>query len=79
MQEPKYYLDLAAFTLEKLKNLLKTSRLLPSQQILRENIDQRFALLEQNGIENLQQLQTALKTKAKSNPLPKKPACRSTI
>ena len=38
MQESKYYMDLAAFTLEKLKNLLKNSRLLPSQQILQEDI-----------------------------------------
>ena len=53
MQESKYYLDLAAFTLGKLKNLLKNSRLLPSQQIFQEDIDQRFACLAQYGIENL--------------------------
>ena len=65
MQESPYYLDLTTFTLEKLKKLLKNSRLLPSQQILLENIDQHFAILGQNGIENLQQLQNALKTKPK--------------
>jgi len=59
-----YYLDLCAFSLEKLKDLLKNTRLLPGQRILQENIDERFACLEQNGIENLQQLQKALKTKA---------------
>ncbi|MFZ6027414.1 MAG: DUF4332 domain-containing protein [Chloroflexota bacterium] len=58
-----YTLDLSAFTLEKLKNVLQSARLLPSQKILGENIDQRFALLRQHGIENLQQLQDALKTK----------------
>ena len=58
-----YYLDLCAFNLEKLKALLKSTRLLPGQRILQENIDERFACLKQNGIENLQQLQKALKTK----------------
>ncbi len=59
-----YTLDLSAFSLEKLKNLFKNARLLPSQKILKENIDERFSCLEQNGIENLQQLQKSLKTKS---------------
>jgi len=59
-----YYLDLNAFSIAKLKDLFKNTRLLPSQQILQENIDERFACLEQNGIENLGQLQKALKTKS---------------
>jgi len=37
--------------------------LLPSQQILKEDIDERFACLERHGIGNLQQLQMALKSK----------------
>ena len=64
MPESGYYIDLSTFSLEKLKNNLKTTRLIPSQQILREDIDVRFACLEQHGIENLQQLQKALKTKS---------------
>jgi hypothetical protein len=59
-----YHLDLSAFSLEKLKYLFKNTRLLPSQQILQENIDERFASLEQNDVDNLQQLQKALKTKS---------------
>jgi len=59
-----YYLDLRTFSLKKLKDLLKLTRLLPSQQILLEMIDERFACLEGNGIENLEQLQKALKTKS---------------
>ena len=59
-----YYLDLSEFSLEKLKTLFEYTRLLPSQQILLVNIDERFACLEQSGIENLQQLQIALKTKS---------------
>jgi len=64
MQTSGYHLDLSAFSLEKLKYLFKNTRLLPSQQILQENIDERFACLEQNGVDNLQQLQKALKTKS---------------
>ena len=56
MQNSGYYLDLTTFSLEKLQNLLKNSSLLPGQQILREDIDERFACLVQNSIENLQQL-----------------------
>ncbi len=59
-----YYPDLSAFSLAKLKNLLKTTRLLPGQQILLDNIDESFACLEQRGIENLEQLQQALKSKS---------------
>jgi len=64
MPESRYYLDLSAFNLKKLKNNLINTRLLPSQQILQDDIDERFACLERNGIENLQQLQKALKTKS---------------
>ncbi len=58
-----YYADLAAFSLERLKNLFKTTRLLPSQKILQENIDERFACLAQYGIQNLAQLQKSLNSK----------------
>lgn len=59
-----YYLDLGTLSLTKLKGRFKTTRLLPSQQRLLEKIDERFACLEENGIENLEQLQKALKTKS---------------
>jgi hypothetical protein len=59
-----YNLDLGTFSLTKLKNLLKTTKLLPSQQILLEKIDENFSCLEENGIENLDQLQKALNTKS---------------
>jgi hypothetical protein len=65
MTESGYSIDLSAFSLAKLLNIIKNTRLLPSQQILLENIDERFACLEDNGIENLQQLQGVLKTKAR--------------
>jgi hypothetical protein len=65
MTESGYYIDLSVFSLKKLKNTIQNTRLLPSQQILLENIDERFACLEDHDIENLQQLQGALTTKAK--------------
>ena len=63
MDDTGYYLDLEAFGLFKLKDSLVHGRLLPSQQILLEQIDERFAVLEQLGFENLEQLQKALKNK----------------
>ena len=63
MSTSNYYLDLSAFSLEKLKYLFETTRLLPSQQILQENMDERFACLERIGIENLAQLQEKLRSK----------------
>jgi hypothetical protein len=57
-----YHPDLSGFTLENFRERIKNTRMLPSQQILRENIEERFASLAQHGIENLEQLQTALRT-----------------
>jgi hypothetical protein len=63
MPEKGYAIDLSTFSLMKLKHNIENTRTLPSQKILEEDIDERFACLEQHGLENLQQLQTALKTK----------------
>lgn len=63
MQDSDYYLDLNTFSIGELKELLKNGRLLPSQQILLNDIDARFAFLQDRGIENLAQLQKALKSK----------------
>jgi hypothetical protein len=59
-----YYPDLSKFSIDQLKRILQNIRLLPSQKIIGEDIDNRFACLARNGIDNLQQLQDALKTKA---------------
>ena len=61
--EHAYQIELDKITLTKLKQLLKKGRLLPSQQVLKENLDERFGILQKAGIKNIQQLQTALKTK----------------
>ena len=59
-----YYPDLSAFNLDKLKSLFQTTRVLPSQRILQENVEERFDSLEEQGIHNLEQLRLALTTKA---------------
>lgn len=64
MSKSEYYVDLNSFHLKKLKYRLKNFRLLPSQQILRENLDEWFARMEEHGIENLQQLKIGLKSKS---------------
>ncbi len=63
MSTAGYYLDLNQFSITKLKDLLQQIRLLPSQQILLQDIDRQFAILREHGIENLAQLQSELKTK----------------
>jgi len=61
--ECRYQVDLERITLAKFKALLEKGRLLPSQQVLREDLDERFGILKEQGIENIRQLQLALKTK----------------
>lgn len=58
-----YYVDLAKISLEKFKKRLKTEDLLPSQQILRENIDEKFEVIKLQGLKNMEDLKKALKTK----------------
>ena len=63
MKTSGYYINLSTFSLEKLEGSLKSARLLPSQKVLQEDLENRFALLKKHAIKNLQDLQTALKTK----------------
>jgi hypothetical protein len=58
-----YQVELEAITLRKLGKLLQKGRLLPSQQVLEEDLEKRLRLLEKQGIRNVGQLQAALKTK----------------
>lgn len=67
-----FYIDLEKFTLKKFKNELKQTELLPSRQILKEQIDKRFAILEKNGVSNLQDLSIVLKTPKKTREFAKK-------
>jgi predicted flap endonuclease-1-like 5' DNA nuclease len=58
-----YYIDLEGFSLERFKEVLETKELLPGRVILKEELDERFGLLASMGINNLQELWDALKTK----------------
>jgi len=61
-----FYIDLEKFTLKKFKHELKQTELLPSRQILKEQIDKRFKILEKNGVSNLQDLTSELKSPKKT-------------
>lgn len=58
-----YYINLAAVTLDEYKQRLAENELLPSQQVLKEDIDARFAVFAGMGIRDAAQLRQALKSK----------------
>ncbi len=59
----QYYMDLEQFSLQKFRQILETKELMPGRRILRENIQERFAIVASLGITNMQQLTERLKTK----------------
>lgn len=61
-----YHIDLEKYSLDKFKKELYESELLPSRKILKDNINERFKILENNGIENLHDLKLSLKTPKKT-------------
>ncbi len=60
-----YHIDLSKYSLEQLKISLKYRDMIPSRLILKDDIDDRFRILSNNGIEHLAHLYTQLKTKQK--------------
>lgn len=60
-----YHIDLESYSLDKFRNDLETREVTKSRKPLKEDIPQRFALIKAQGIENLQQLSDALKSKKK--------------
>ena len=60
-----YHIDLDKYSLAKFKNSLQTRALIPSRVSLKDELDQRFKILEEHGITNLKNLIDALKTKPK--------------
>ncbi len=60
-----YYIDLEKITLDEYKAKLEVGYLPPSRMILKENINERFEVLKNNGINNLKELQQTLKQKNK--------------
>jgi hypothetical protein len=60
-----YYIDLSTISIGEYKTKLEESDLLPSRIILKEDINERFNRLENQGIKTVYELQQALKTKKK--------------
>jgi predicted flap endonuclease-1-like 5' DNA nuclease len=58
-----YTIDLTQFSLDRLRGLVETGEVLPGRRIIKEKVPERFAILASMGIENLQDIVDALKTK----------------
>lgn len=61
----QYQLNLANYSLQKLRKSLKSREMIPSRVILKDDIDGRFTILESKEISNLKELTDRLNTKAK--------------
>ena len=59
----QYYRNLEDFCLEEFKQRLATEEVMPARQVLKEDLDERFQVLENMGITNLQELIDTLRTK----------------
>jgi len=60
-----YYIDLQNIGIDVYKEILKSADLLPSRMVLKENIDEIFNLIKKQKIENVDELQKALRNKKK--------------
>ena len=60
-----FELELKKVSLQEFKEIIKNNELLPGRRMLQDNIDAYFDILAAAGIENLQQLNEALKNKMK--------------
>ena len=58
-------MDIDKISIEDLKRFLQERDLLPSRKILKQNIDQYFALIEDEGINNVAQLVKVISSKKK--------------
>ena len=58
-----YYVDLRSISIDKYKDILKSTELIPSWKILEENIDGNFDAIKSQNLKNLDELLTALKSK----------------
>lgn len=67
-----YYIELDKYSLNQFKEQLKKAKLIPSRKILKEQIDERFNILSNKGIQNLDELLILLKTPKKVKELSEK-------
>ncbi len=66
-----YTIDLSKIDIQTYKNFLKKQYLIPSRQILHENIDHNFSIFEHCGFTKLSDLKSAISTSAKIDTLSK--------
>ncbi len=60
-----YSIDFSKYSLQKFKESLKNREMIPSRVILKEDLEERFQSLKDNGINSLKDIVDALKTKQK--------------
>lgn len=60
-----YYIDITKMTLDDYKSILKECYMIPSRQMLKEDIDKNINVFAEQGIQNIAQLQKYLKSKPK--------------
>ena len=58
-----FYIDLRKISIDDFKTRLREEKLLPSQQILKEDIDKRFKIISNQKIDTMAGLQSILQTK----------------
>ena len=61
-----YHIDLEKFSLGRFKDELNESELIPSRRMLKDDIEKRFRVLEDNNVHNLKELASVLKTPKKT-------------
>jgi len=61
-----YHIDLKKISLKEFQEEIKNSELLPSRKILKDHIDERFEILKEKKVDNLQDLANLLKTPKKA-------------
>jgi len=60
-----YYIDLKNISIDEYREVLRTGDLLPSQMVLKENIDDIFRNIKEQKISNVEDLRKALNSKNK--------------
>lgn len=60
-----FYIDFSSISTDQLKSILTTMQLIPSWKILEEDIDSRFQVIKKQGINNMEEMLVAFKTKDK--------------
>jgi nucleotidyltransferase/DNA polymerase involved in DNA repair len=61
----QYHINVENYSLHTFKRNLETREMIPSRVSLKDNLDERFSVLESTGITNLKELMDVLKTKSR--------------